>query len=286
MWEANMSRLTTKLRWVVETNHREIKVWRFFAHAQRTIYIRHEHNLVRLLCAACNCFKRRAVAAEKKARQEAVLELMLAHKDDKSNEVWDEVQKGKFSRLGKKWTERDAALDEKDEYDVLDLGGDEAGAGPAFLERFPRLTLQQLEDEITLGVYQVKLAKFYTREHRLGEVGGGYKVEVHPERASGFLRVRIQSQHVSKTRHYVWIKWEPNNRKSLRWCCTCPPGLRTVGCCAHVASVIWYLAVARHAPAKYLARPTMVTWENLMDARENEGEEADSEEEKEEVEQE
>jgi hypothetical protein len=45
VWEVNTSRLTTKLQWVVETCHRDIKIWRFFAHTQPTIYIRHEHKL-------------------------------------------------------------------------------------------------------------------------------------------------------------------------------------------------------------------------------------------------
>ena len=33
------------------------------------------------------------------------------------------------------------------------------------------------------------------------------------------------------------------------WYCTCPAGMRTVGCCAHIAAVIWY--VARYDPDKY-----------------------------------
>ena len=28
--------------------------------------------------------------------------------------------------------------------------------------------------------------------------------------------------------------------------CSCPNGLRTVGCCAHVATVLWYLGFGRH----------------------------------------
>jgi hypothetical protein len=275
VWEANTSRLTTKLRWVVETCHREVKIWRFFAHAQPTVYIRHEHRLVRLLCAALNRFRRRPPSADTVARQSAVLGRMLARKEDTANAVWAIVQRGKFSSLGRRWTEQNAELDAEDEYETLDLGEDKAGAGPEFLCHFPQLTLEQLEDEITLGVYQVKLAKAYTREHRLEGTGGGYTVEVHPEDPSSggnLLRVRIQSRHISKTRYYVWILWQPDQRESLRWCCTCRTGLRTIGCCAHVASVIWYLAVARHDPPKHLQRPIVVTWDNLLDARQNEGE--------------
>ena len=30
--------------------------------------------------------------------------------------------------------------------------------------------------------------------------------------------------------------------------CTCPAGVRVVGCCAHVASILWYLSFARFHP--------------------------------------
>ena len=30
------------------------------------------------------------------------------------------------------------------------------------------------------------------------------------------------------------------------WFCTCKCGARTVGCCAHICSVVWFLGYARH----------------------------------------
>ncbi len=32
----------------------------------------------------------------------------------------------------------------------------------------------------------------------------------------------------------------------LEYCCQCKNGLRTVGCCAHVMAVLWYLGFARY----------------------------------------
>lgn len=32
------------------------------------------------------------------------------------------------------------------------------------------------------------------------------------------------------------------------WYCDCKVGAKTVGCCAHVASVLWYLGYARNHP--------------------------------------
>lgn len=41
------------------------------------------------------------------------------------------------------------------------------------------------------------------------------------------------------------------------WYCECKGGSRTVGCCAHICSVIWYLAFARHN--NYKATPDFYT---------------------------
>ncbi|EZA62071.1 hypothetical protein X777_06965, partial [Ooceraea biroi] len=45
-----------------------------------------------------------------------------------------------------------------------------------------------------------------------------------------------------------------------RYCCECPNGNRTVGCCSHVAAVIYYLVHARYLskivrPAEKLTKP-------------------------------
>ncbi|RMZ93903.1 hypothetical protein BpHYR1_053186, partial [Brachionus plicatilis] len=42
----------------------------------------------------------------------------------------------------------------------------------------------------------------------------------------------------------LFVKFVPNSNdyRSLEWICSCKSGKRTVGCCTHVASVIYYLA--------------------------------------------
>ncbi len=37
-----------------------------------------------------------------------------------------------------------------------------------------------------------------------------------------------------------------NESSILGYCCSCTPGLRTVGCCSHVATLIWYLGFRRY----------------------------------------
>ena len=46
------------------------------------------------------------------------------------------------------------------------------------------------------------------------------------------------------------MKWADEEKDGVDavsgYCCSCPNGLRTVGCCAHVATVLWFLGFGRH----------------------------------------
>ena len=57
------------------------------------------------------------------------------------------------------------------------------------------------------------------------------------------------TRHASNTEYTVLIKYTPNIERptSIKaWGCTCHSGLRTVGCCSHVASIICFLSYAKH----------------------------------------
>lgn len=148
---------------------------------------------------------------------------------------------------------------------------------------FPKMTLEQMETGITLGPYQIKQARAYTADHVTAE--GGFVVEAHKE-AKDLLRVRIRSRHKQTTRYYTWIQW--TSEQVSGWYCSCPVGMRTVGCCAHVAAVIWYLSIARHQPEKYLT-DRRDFFSHLLDSRlvePVEGEEGEEGEKSEEMEEE
>ena len=55
---------------------------------------------------------------------------------------------------------------------------------------------------------------------------------------------KLQSRHVSSKSYLLWILYDDCN--VISWYCKCRTGSRVVGMCAHVASVIWYLAYARN----------------------------------------
>lgn len=128
---------------------------------------------------------------------------------------------------------------------------------------FPLLTIRYLED-LTVGVYQLKLSRSYvqdkvTRENNTNEAED-YEVEMlrNEDRLPepGLIRIRLFSRFRQATKHQLWISYNPienpendegrDQAPITGYYCTCVSGARTLGCCAHVASVLWYLGYARH----------------------------------------
>ena len=137
----------------------------------------------------------------------------------KKNELQQRVESEGLHRRTCSWKEMDAA-----------------GVVPDF----PRLSEDDLRN-ITVGVYQLKLAKCYTHEHLNEE--GGYVIKLNSD-FEDILRVQVQSRHTSSRKYLIWIQYDEIQVKA--WYCQCKSGARVVGTCAHVASVLWYLGFARH----------------------------------------
>ncbi|CAC5361691.1 unnamed protein product [Mytilus coruscus] len=89
---------------------------------------------------------------------------------------------------------------------------------------FPRLSEEDIRN-ITVGVYQLKLASSYTREHL--DYDGNYEVYTcdHEE---NLLCAKIQSRHI------------------LSKCYRCKAGTRVVGSCSHVTALVWYLSIGKY----------------------------------------
>lgn len=53
---------------------------------------------------------------------------------------------------------------------------------------------------------------------------------------------------MNQTKHKVLIQYVLNSKdvSTLSWACSCFSGLRTVGSCVHVATVIFYLSYAKY----------------------------------------
>lgn len=122
------------------------------------------------------------------------------------------------------------------------------------IENFPRLSEEQVI-HFALGTYQLKLARSYCSEHLQN---GLYIIETYRDNTledlaqydineeAWLLRGRIQSRHVRARKYFCYILINNINNNITQYYCTCLTGRRTIGTCAHVLSIIWYVGYARH----------------------------------------
>jgi hypothetical protein len=110
---------------------------------------------------------------------------------------------------------------------------------------FPVLSKDDL-DAISLGIYQVNLAKRYTKMH-LNE-DSEFRILLNNEFA-GIVRAKLESRFIQAKTHNLWIQYnseEEGLEAISAYYCRCKNGSRTVGCCSHVCAVLWYLGFQRH----------------------------------------
>ncbi|CAF1555268.1 unnamed protein product, partial [Adineta ricciae] len=107
---------------------------------------------------------------------------------------------------------------------------------------FPRMSLSDIR-QLFFGTYQIKTGRYYVEEHF--DKNGDYIIEVDSSN-DNIVRVNIQSRHSNSKLYKSWIQYSFTADPIEAWYCKCTAGARNLGCCSHVASVIWYLAFARH----------------------------------------
>ncbi len=63
---------------------------------------------------------------------------------------------------------------------------------------------------------------------------------------SDLIRVRFSSRHSTQKNYIATIQFDNDEEDPIEgWYCTCPTGARVIGCCSHVAALLWYLGVCR-----------------------------------------
>ena len=107
---------------------------------------------------------------------------------------------------------------------------------------FPELSLEDLR-RLFFGTYQIKQSAAYVEEHL--DSSGDYVIELEGS-DDDILRCTLQSRHSNAIRYKVWIQYSLTGDPIPAWYCQCKTGARTIGSCAHVASIVWYLSYARH----------------------------------------
>ena len=115
---------------------------------------------------------------------------------------------------------------------------------------FPKVSLDELR-LLFFGTYQIKQARTYVEEHF--DTDSDFIVEIDNS-IDDIVRCSIQSRHSNENRYKAWIQYSLTGDPIRAWYCQCKAaGGRTVGCCAHIASVIWYLCYACYTDFTYSA---------------------------------
>lgn len=235
--EANDTRLITKTRWLVEARNGHIKsIFKFF---QQVIPIPHLPNLgdfYRIAGAIINAYH----PSIEMEGTNAELARQMLERATTVNVVQARVEVDNLhTRNAQRWVRLEAQQ----------------------IHDFPVFDLEYLKD-LTVGIYQINLAPSYIQDKLQRENQEELQIEMlrdvdaMPE--PGFMRVRIFSRFRNATKYQLWIAYQPHDAENevvdihgeeeviLGYYCTCKSGTRTLGTCAHVASVLWYVGYAQH----------------------------------------
>ncbi|CAH2104791.1 unnamed protein product [Euphydryas editha] len=131
---------------------------------------------------------------------------------------------------------------------------------------FPEMSEEQLKLFFT-GTYQYCQAISYLAEMLNDD--GTLNIEFLKDQ-SHILKFQVRSRHVARKSYRCFIEYVPNTSGCegiSRYFCECPNGRRTVGCCSHLAAVIYYLSYGRYLtkiprPAEQLSQ--LFKNENMM----------------------
>ncbi|XP_056014968.1 uncharacterized protein LOC125654892 [Ostrea edulis] len=209
--DANLSRLVTKVRWIVESANARIKRWKYFDKVLPTNQVPYIGDLIRIVCAISNKF----------------LPPLSGDRED------DVAIASKMLYLSRQLN----TLKERVETENLDMRKSTIWKEATTVVDFPRLSEERLR-ELTCGTYQLRLSKSYIQEH----LDGNHDIFVHQEDPH-LLKVKLQSRHVSAKSHLLWISY--TEADITAWYCRCKTGARVVGVCAHIAAILWYLGYGR-----------------------------------------
>lgn len=118
------------------------------------------------------------------------------------------------------------------------------------IKSFPFLTMRDLRI-VTCGSYQLKMAaKSYIPEH-LQRHNGSFIIEVPRNgRPEGLIRAAVlHPRHIGASSYKTYVQYDPNKvgpSAIIGWRCLCKTGLRTAGCCSHIASILLEMGFYMH----------------------------------------
>ena len=232
--QANNSRLVTKCRFVIEVINGRLKsCFRYFDKVWSNKSLPHMIDDFRIAASIHNAFYKLIYSDIDDASKIAE---MMSNSENKENKLFAVVTANNLNR-------QSSIFHHLNEIQF---------------EEFPRLSLDELR-LIALGSYQLKQAKSYIAEHN--NKSSRFEIFVNKDDSSipfesidiivsdpCLVRVKIQSRHRNQVKYFINILIDKslNGKQAIKeYCCQCKNGLRTIGCCAHVMSILWYLGFSR-----------------------------------------
>lgn len=244
--QANRSRLVTKNRFIVEVINGRAKQFKHFDQTIQNSTLESVFEDFRIVCGILNmCFEPLKSSTNDNLIAERMLQLV-----DRNNPLSDLVEEQNLNAR-------------KSNFQRIEV---------AEITYFPKFDISQLQ-LYTCGTYQIRMAKSYYADHIAQS--GDFEFQVAKETAeidfmaysialtsldSLFIKTRLRSRHSNATKYFVYVligKSKEGIDAIIGHTCGCKIGKRVVGCCSHVATVLWYFSYARHlneipAPARHL----------------------------------
>lgn len=222
---ANEDRMCTKTRWVVESYHGRMKGWKIFKEQlSSNFFINIIQHLVRIITACLNCVRGPIYQqSPERDHKDQLLAARMKERLSHPNVLAERV------KADKDLSRKAASLWKK--LDASEIS-------------FPSIDLEYLET-VACGTYQVKQASGYISEHLTA--GGDFEIWVY-QHSDNLIRGQIRSRHKSQLKYNVWISFDNTDTQDpvKDYYCQCPAGSRTVGMCAHTASILYYVGHITH----------------------------------------
>lgn len=219
--ESNYSRYVTKLRWVVESIHGILgQKYRLLHNQFRNTMLPSAGTFCKIANLLQNLFGKRLNILDDKTK--IIVERMKSTNLN-ANPLAERIEKYNLNR-------KVVPFETTTTEEILD---------------FPELTLEDLEVLFT-GSYQLAQAISYLGE--MLEEDGTLSLKFLKEEP-GIIRFEVRSRHINAKTYKCYVQYDKDEvgiDAITGYCCTCANGLRTVGCCSHVASLIYHLSYGRY----------------------------------------
>lgn len=246
--ESNKARFVTKIRWVNEQVFGRLKKkFKLFAIPAHNATLTHDFDTLLIAFALLNLFHE-PILSDKE--HEDIAGLMKARLET-PNLLKDVVEHHNLAKVKVSYIDLHyTSMDNDENNHNLD---------------FPKLTFTDLY-AISLGPYQINNAASYYAQHQKNslflvqkfEPKAGHRLSELKYDDFGItvkdpllVKAYMKSRFRSTKNHHIFVlvdKCKSGRDSIVEYFCTCETGSRTVGCCSHVMTVIWYLGFAQYNP--------------------------------------